>query len=596
MNEQDLRSLVSDVKDGRMSRRSFVRRMVALGLTAPLAGMMLSYHGVAFASDLRTTYQPTKAGGGGPLKLLFWQAPTLLNPHFAIGTKDQEACRIFYEPMAAWDNDGNLLPVLAAEVPSVENGTVAADGRSVVWKLKPGVKWQDGQAVTADDLVFTWQYAKDPATAATTIGSYKDCTVDKVDDLTVKVTFAKPTPFWADAFVGQAGSILPKHLFADYAGAKSRDAPANLHPVGTGPYRFVEFRPGDMLRGERNTDYHLPNRPFFDTLELKGGGDAVSAARAVLQTGEYDFGWNLQVEDEVLKRLEEGGKGRIDIVFGNYLEFLLLNAADPAAEVDGEKASLKTKHFAFSDPAVRQAMNLLVDRKSIGAYIYGRTGRPTANTVNGPARFVSSATQFTFDIAAANKLLDDAGWAKGSDGIRSKNGQRMQFLYQTSINGPRQKTQAIIKQAAQKAGIAIELKSVAASVFFSSDVANPDTFPHFYADMEMYANNATQPDPTTWMLQYASWEVAQKANKWQGRNIVRWQSPDFDRLYTEAATELDPVKRAALFIRMNDLVVADNVLPLIYRGSVAALIKGLHAPRSGWDNDLWDLPDWWKEA
>ena len=133
-------------------------------------------------------------------------------------------------------------------------------------------------------------------------------------------------------------------------------------------------------------------------------------------------------------------------------------------------------------------------------------------------------------------------------------------------------------------------------MFFSSDVANPDTYPHFYADMEMYANNATQPDPTTWMLQYASWEVAQKANKWQGRNIVRWQNPDFDKLSTDAATELDPVKRAALYIRMNDLVVADNVLPLIYRGSVAALSKGLHAPRSGWDNDLWDLPDWWKDA
>ena len=98
------------------------------------------------------------------------------------------------------------------------------------------------------------------------------------------------------------------------------------------------------------------------------------------------------------------------------------------------------------------------------------------------------------------------------------------------------------------------------------------------------------------MLQYVSWEVAQKINKWQGRNIVRWQNPDFDKLYTDAATELDPVKRAALFIRMNDLVVADNVLPLIYRGSVTALIKGLHAPRSGWDNDLWDLPDWWKDA
>lgn len=597
MNEQDLRGLVSDVRDGRLSRRSFMGRMVALGLSAPMAGLMLEQGGVAArAEDVRGTYKPTKAGGGGPLKLLFWQAPTLLNPHFAIGTKDQEACRVFYEPLAAWNNDGELQAVLAAEIPSVKNGAVAADGKSVVWKLKPNVTWHDGTPVTADDLVFNWEYAKDPATAATTIGSYKDITVEKVDDLTIRILFDKPTPFWADAFVSVPGCLIPKHLFGDYMGAKSRDAPANLHPVGTGPYTFLEFRPGDMLRGARNPNYHLPNRPYFDTVELKGGGDAVSAARAVLQTGEYDYAYNLQVEDEVLKRLEEGGKGRVDIVFGNYVEFLLLNATDPNVEVDGEKSSIKTKHFAFSDPAVRQAMNLLVDRKSIGDYIYGRTGKPSANTVNGPQVYVSPNTTFAFDIAKANKLLDDAGWAKGSDGIRAKDGKRMHFVYQTSINGPRQKTQAIIKQACQKAGIEVELKSVAASVFFSSDVANPDTYPHFYADMEEYAFNATQPDPTTWLLQYVSWEAAQKANKWQGRNIARWQSAEYDDLNKKAATELDAVKRAAMVIRMNDLAVADNVVPLIYRGSAAGLLKGLHAPRSGWDNDLWDIADWWKEA
>ena len=596
MNEQDLRGLITDVKNGRLSRRRFVRHLVTLGLTAPLAGMMLSHNGVAMASDARTTYKPTKAGGGGPLKLLWWQAPTLINPHFAIGTKDQEGSRIFYEPLAAWDDKGNLLPVLAAEIPSRESGTLAADGKSVTWKLKPGVKWHDGKPLTADDLVFNWQYAKDPATATTTIGSYKDIKVEKVDDLTVRVLFDKPTPFWADAFVGTAGSIIPKHLFADYIGAKSRDAPANLVPVGTGPYKFAEFRPGDMLRGDRNTDYHLPNRPFFDTIEMKGGGDAVSAARAVLQTGEYDYAWNLQVEDEILKRLEDGGKGRVELVYGGNLEFILLNATDPNVEVDGEKASIKTKHFAFSDPAVRQAMNLLVDRKSVQEFIYGRTGRATANTVNGPDRFVSKDTTYAFDVAKANKLLDDAGWAKGPDGIRAKDGKRLKFLFQTSINAPRQKTQAIVKQAAQKAGIEMELKSVTASVFFSSDAANPDTYPHFYADIEMYTNNATQPDPATWMLQYVSWEVATKANKWQGRNIVRWQNAEADKLYNQAQTELDPVKRAALFIKMNDLIVADNVLPLLHRAKVSAVIAKLHAPQSGWDNDLWDLPDWWKEA
>src|SRR5437660_977429 len=148
-----------------------------------------------------------------------------------------------------------------------------------------------------------------PMAAAT----YKDVKVEKVDDYPVKVLFEAPTPFWALAFVGTQGMIIPKHLFADYTGAKSREAPANLKPVGTGPYKFKDFKPGDMVMGEINPNYHMPNKPYFDSFEMKGGGDAVSAARAVLQTAEYDFAWNMQVEDEILQRLDNSGKGRVEI-------------------------------------------------------------------------------------------------------------------------------------------------------------------------------------------------------------------------------------------------------------------------------------------
>ncbi len=375
MKERELRNLIADVKTGALSRRDFVQRMIAVGLTAPIAGMMLGQSGVAMAAA-EIPYKPTKAGGGGVLKLLYWQAITLLNPHFAIGTKDQEGSRIFYEPLAGWDGDGNLVPVLAAEIPSKENGGLAEDGRTVIWKLKRGVKWHDGKPFTADDVVFTWEYARTPETAAVTIGSYKDIKVEKADDFTVRVMFDKPTPYWADAFVGTWGMILPKHLFADYIGGKSRDAPTNLKPVGTGPYAFVDFKPGDVVLAKRNPDYHVANRPHFDTLEVKGGGDAVSAARAVLQTGEYDYAWNMQVEDEILLRLEAGGKGKVSINSSGNVEFIQLNTTDPWTEVDGERASTKTKHPLFSDPAVRQAINLLIDRTSIEKFIYGRTGSP----------------------------------------------------------------------------------------------------------------------------------------------------------------------------------------------------------------------------
>ena len=178
------------------------------------------------------------------LKILYWQAVTLLNPHFAVGTKDQDGSRVFYEPLAGWDQEGNLVPVLAAEIPSKENNGLTEDGLSVVWKLKQGVKWHDGMPFTADDVVFNWEYARNPETAAVSIASYKDAKVEKVDDFTVRVTFPKPTPFWADAFVGTYGMIIPKHLFADYIGGKSRDAPNNLEAGGHRPLHFRRFQAG----------------------------------------------------------------------------------------------------------------------------------------------------------------------------------------------------------------------------------------------------------------------------------------------------------------------------------------------------------------
>ena len=599
MNEQGLRGLIADVKDGKLSRRAFINRMIALGLTAPLAAQMLAYSGVAQAADekFKWDYKPTKRGGGGALKVLWWQGATLINPHFAVGTKDQEASRIFYEPLAAWDPDGELVAMLAAEIPSRENGGLAADGKSVTWKLKRDVQWHDGKPFTADDVVFNWEYASDPATAAVTVGSYKEVKAEKVDDFTVRVLFAKPTPFWADAFVGTRGALIPKHLFGEYIGAKSRDAPANLKPVGTGPYKFVDFKPGDMVRGEINTSYHVPNRPHFDTIEMKGGGDAVSAARAVLQTGEYDYAWNMQVEDEILLRLEKGGKGTSIITPGGNIEHIQLNSTDPWTEVDGERSSIKTKHPTLADPAVRQALSLLIDRQAVQDHIYGRTGVATANFVNNPQRFVSKTMKWEFNIDKANKLLDDAGWKRGPDGIRAKDGKKLKFVYQTSINTPRQKNQAIVKQACQKAGIDMELKSVTASVFFSSDVANPDTYTKFYCDIQMYTTTMTQPDPELFMNQFTSWEIATKDNKWQGRNITRWKNDEYDKAFRAAEGELDPVKRAALFIRMNDLVCGDPaVIPVVYRPRVTAISNKLKAPLSGWDNDLWNLRDWYKEA
>jgi peptide/nickel transport system substrate-binding protein len=242
-------------------------------------------------------------------------------------------------------------------------------------------------------------------------------------------------------------------------------------------------------------------------------------------------------------------------------------------------------------------LSLLVDRAGVQAHIYGRAGTATANFVNAPERFASQHTHWEFNIDKANRLLDQAGWQGGPDGLRRKDGKQLKFVFQTSINAPRQKTQAIVKQACRKAGIELELKSVTASVYFSSDVANPDTTRKFYADLQMFAVLMRQPDPGGFMRQFASWEIASKENKWQGRNVTRWRNEEYDRVYRAAESELDPVKRAALIIKMNDMVVDDRVvIPVVNRRWVAVMSDKLRATLSGWDNDFWNLKDWYRET
>jgi peptide/nickel transport system substrate-binding protein len=597
MDEHAIRELIIEVERRRLPRRSFLRTMVAAGLTPSMAAGLLGAGG-AHAQPRPSGGTPTRRGGGGQIRMLYWAAPTLLNPHLAVAPKDFESSQLFYEPLADIDTDGTVVPVLAADTPSVANGGVARDGTSVVWRLKRGVVWHDGRPFTADDVIFTWQYAADPSTAATSTGSYQGIDrIDRIDDHTVKLVFKRPTPYWADAFCSAAGMVLPRHVFEPFRGGKSREAPANLKPVGTGPYRFVDFKPGDVLHGEIHNSYHIPNRPYFDAVEMKGGGDPVSAARAVLQTAEYDYAWGVQMEHEILRRLEQSPKGRFVIGRTANVEYIQLNQTDPWREVDGERASVKTTHPFLTDPTVRAAFALLVDRDSIQKDIWGLQADTTGNFMNRPP-FVSPNTRWEFNVDKANALLDAAGWKRGADGIRAKDGTRLKVLFQ-GVNQPiRQKIQSIVKQAFARAGVDCELKSVIGSVYFSSDPGNVDTESHFYADLELSGKILRQPDPQAFMRAFCSWEVAQKANKWSGSNLARWRHDEYDRLWRVAETELDPVKRAAQFIRMNDLVVQNVVVvPVIIRHATFAVANWLRgfdfSPFSG---PLWRLVYWSREA
>jgi peptide/nickel transport system substrate-binding protein len=605
--------LVQQYKAGSISRRDFVARLAGAGISAGLIFAILQACGggekrptsqqqpgavVTTAPQARSTFTPTRRGGGGTVRVLWWQAPSILNPHLSSGTKDRDGSRIFLEPLVAFDAEANLVPILAAEIPSVEKGTLDPGRKWIIWKLKKGVTWHDGTPFTAEDVVFTWQYASDPETAALSQGGYRKIeSVEKIDDLTVKVTLKEPTVDWTTPWSNSDGLILPKHVHERYKGKEARNAPANLKPIGTGPYKIVEFRPNDIIIADINPNYHVENRPFFDRIEMKGGGDAPSAARAVLQTGEFDFAWNLQVSWDELEAMEKAGQGVILVTQGGSEEHIQLNYTDPNVEIDGERASLKAPHPFFTDLRVRQAFALAMNKKLIVDQLYGKTGEVAHVYYYTPKKYVPDVQQ-EYNLDKANRLLDEAGWRRGPDGVRTKDGKRMKVLFQTSVNKLRQDTQAIIKQDLQKIGVEVELKSVIADVFFAADPGNPDNFPHFYADMQMYTYTRGGPDDYLDIFRtFLSTEVRQKANNWATQNTTRYVSKEFDALYEQAKRELDPVKAAELVKQMNKKLFDDvAVVPLVGRGGVAAAKKNLKDTNlSGWASNLWWLPYWHRE-
>ena len=567
---------------------------------------MIAKFGSKFWISLGLTIAMTACGSptgnsdhadSGTLKLLYWQAPTILNPHLSTGFKDAEAARITLEPLASFNNEGELIPFLAAEIPTIENGGVAEDGKFVTWKLKQDVTWSDGEPFTAEDVVFTYNFISNPQVGAISAGTYEVVSsVEAIDDYTVKVNFKEVNPAWSLVFVGAEGMILPQHIYESYNGENAREAPANLKPIGTGAYQVVDFRPGDTIIYEPNPQFRQVDRLGFERIELKGGGDANSAARAVLQTGDADFAYNLQVEAPVLDKLAAAGQGKVVSNYGALMERIVINHSDPnKVAPSGERSSVEFPHPFFSDRTVRQAFELAIDRDTIAEQLYGVTGKATPNFLVAPPEYASTNTSYKYDPEQAKQLLDRAGWQDSNgNGTRDKDGVEMQILFQTSVNPLRQKTQAVVKQGLQAIGVGVELKSIDPSVHFSSDPSNNDTVEHFYADLQMHTTGNTSPDPAAYMNFMTCAQIPQKANNWSGDNNARYCNPEYDKLWQAATQELDPEKRDQLFIEMNDLLIEDAaVIPLVHRADVMAFGNSItgYEP-TAWDMRTWDIMNW----
>ena len=541
-------------------------------------------------------------GGDGHLNILYWQAASTVNPYLSGGTKDIEAASLVIEPLAHYDEDGNMVPMLVDEIPTVENGGVASDLRSITWKLTPGLKWSDGTPLTAHDVVFSGEYCLHPEGGCNSTSYFADVTkLEALDDHTVKIHFGVAKPFPYGPFVGSTTPVIQKAQFQDCMGVKAQECTEqNFGPIGTGPFKVEEFRANDVITFSANENYRDPDKPAFATATFKGGGDAASAARAVLETGEFDYAWNLQVEPEVLAQMAAAGKGAVVTAFGTSVERLMVNQTNDDPDLGPEKRSLyldgANPHPFLSDPAVRRALSLAIDRQILVDAGYGVAGRVTCNVLPAPAVYASTANDAckTQDVDEANRILDEAGWARGGDGVRARDGVRLSILYQTSTNSVRQGTQALIKQMWEQIGVETELRNIDAAVFFGGDPASPDTYMKFYADIEMYTNNFSGTDPESYMANWTCANIPGPDNQWLGNNIQRSCVAEYDALVAEMSQTASLKDRARLAMQMNDIIVQNHfMIPLIWRGDVSAHANTLKGVRmNSWDSELWNVADW----
>lgn len=558
------------------------------------------------SSDSETTTADSGIGDRDPktLNILYWQAVSILNPYLSSGTKDYDAGSLILEPLANYNPDGVLVPTLAADVPTLENGGISEDLTSITWTLKEGVVWSDGTPFTADDVVFTWQYCTDPETGCSSLSNFEDVdTVEALDELTVQVTFNGPKPFPYGPFTGSLAPILQKAQFEGCIGAAAQGcAEQNTAPIGTGPFTVVDFRANDVVTYARNESYREEGKPYFDAVVFKGGGDAASAARSVLETGEMDYAWNLQVEPQILADMEAGGQGVLVTGYGGSVERILINFTNPDPSMGEQRAEWDpgnpNAHPFLTNKTIRQALSMAIDRTIIAEQLYGAAGQPICNVIAGPPAFASPNTSCEQDIEGAIALLDEAGIVDSDgDGIREYEGTPLRILYQTSTNSVRQKTQALVKQWWSEIGVETELRDVDAAVFFGGDPNSPDTLGKFYTDVEMFTTGPQAPDPQTHL---ANWlcndgeNIAQSENNYLGNNVERWCSEEYDALWAELAAAADPAERQELAIALNDMLHNEYVqLPLVFRGLPGAHANSLQGVNlAGWDSDLWNIEDW----
>ncbi len=381
----------------------------------------------------------------------------------------------------AWDFDekNTPLPRLVEEMPTVENGGISADGKTITLKLRKDLVWSDGTPLTADDFIFTYDMTVSPKNAVAQVAPYDK--IDKIeapDAQTVVMTFKEPFAPWQGTLWH---GIIPKHILQpvfDKDGTLDK-AEWNRKPtVGCGPFVFTEWESGSFARFTAN-DKYWAGRPKLDEIFVRFVPDDASQV-AALKNGEGDLGLFIAYSD--MPDLEKAGLTLIK-AFSGYNEgmYFLIN---------------KDKgHPALLDQKVRQAIAYATNRDKLSSdLLLGRT--KTAATLWDNTPYVDpSIKPYPYDPEKAKALLDEAGWKDSNgDGTRDKDGVELNLTYGTTTRAIRQDTQAVIQQELAEVGIKVELQNFDSDIFFAGYA---DGGPAATGQLDLFEySNATQfPDP-----------------------------------------------------------------------------------------------------
>ena len=540
------------------SRRQALRLM-GLG-AATLAAPGLVRVGGAMAA--------TPSAPKGQAVVAFSQEPTVFNPHLLHIEVDEGVHFSVFDPLFGVDETGKFYPILATEVPSVENGGISADGLTWKVKLKDGVTWHDGKPFTAEDVKFTLELMVDPG-----FRSWRKAGHDLVRELTVvsptEIAWKMAKPYAPYPSIIASTFIVPKHAFEGVADKNT--APFNNAPVGTGPFKWVTRVPGDHIELAANTDYH-GDGPHLERLIYKYIPD-LNVLYTQFKSGDIDvvgLQWITPDHYEEAKALE--GK-----------EIMLL----PRGTV--ESVTFNMERPQFKDLAVRQALYHALDKQTIIDSLYYGLPKPTESyTPQQSFYYNPDLPKHEYDPEKAKALLDEAGWVPGADGIRAKDGVRLAFTNSTTAgNHIREQVQQFLQQSFQEIGVEMTISNLPAAVMWG-EYWMTSKFDSVVVGIDFL----TGPDPDT-SDYFLSTSIGAKGGA--GQNTWQYANPEVDKLLAEGGTSFVPEERKAAYLKIQEIMRHDlPFMPIFQYVSVGGFKKGVtgYVPNVNVRIDSWNVNTW----